>query len=223
MQKQLIAAACLLLLSPGTWAATVFGALAVDRSNGFYYGWSHDYPNPAQANSKALSECAQRGGSCSVVLELSGADRCGAYHTVEGTVGTSYGWGKGPDQATADRIAAEECSARANGQSCSNQVWACNATGKATAKTPVDLAAIRAVVADYYDTQGEWAGKFRMNVEKIRVEGSGPTIQVHVRYIYFPIPGNPNPSGYDQRVFTIDTQGKVYRVSHMGPYMSGTF
>jgi len=225
MKKQVMAIIILLALSPYSWAGDKFGALAVDKNNGFYYGWSYDHSTMEQANTRALNECAQRGGNCSVVLELFGADRCGAYRTIDGAVGTAYGWGKGPDQSVADRMANEQCLGRSNGNSCNNHVWACNANvkGADSKSAPADLTAIRNAVVDYYDNNGEWAGKFRMSIEKIRVDGAGSTIKVHVKYIYFPIPGNNSSSGYDQRIFTINVNGNAYTVTHMDEYMSAKF
>src|SRR5690606_21445100 len=52
--------------------ASKFGALAIDRSNGFYYGFSYDYPTLAEAETKAADECRKKGGDCSVVLSFSG-------------------------------------------------------------------------------------------------------------------------------------------------------
>ena len=47
-----------------------FGALAIDRSNGFYYGFSYDYPTLPEAEKKATDECNKKGGDCSVVLSF---------------------------------------------------------------------------------------------------------------------------------------------------------
>jgi len=108
--------------------AVKYGALAVDRDNGFYYGFSYDQETRAAAESRALAECRKRGGEGSVVLVWQGSG-CGAYRTINGTVGTAYGWGVAATQAEADVIATRECLKRSNGKPASNYVWACNSSG----------------------------------------------------------------------------------------------
>ncbi len=102
-----------------------YGALAIDRTNGFYYGWSFDYPTLAAAEKKAIEECNAKGGNCSIVLTFSGVG-CAAYRTVSGNVGTAFGWGLAKTKEAADAIATKECLKRSNGIQPSNFVWACN-------------------------------------------------------------------------------------------------
>lgn len=104
-----------------------YGALAVDRNNGFYYGWAYDQNSLTEANSFALNECNKRGGNGTIVLEWSG-DGCAAYRTIDGNVGTAYGWGLASTKESADAIAVAECSKRSNGKIASNYVWACNSS-----------------------------------------------------------------------------------------------
>ena len=103
------------------------GALAIDRSNGFYYGFAHDHPSRAAAEAYADDECRKRGGSCSIVLSWAGTG-CGAYRTVQGQAGTAYGWGLAATGAEADAIATREALQRSGGQPVPNHVWACNAS-----------------------------------------------------------------------------------------------
>ncbi|NEU09640.1 DUF4189 domain-containing protein [Flavihumibacter sp. R14] len=110
-----------------------YSALAVDRKNGFYYGWSYDYRTLAEAEQKALLECEKRGGDCSIVLSFSGAG-CAAYRTISGTVGTAFGWGIAASKEEADAIATRECLERSEGKTPSNFVWACNSTTTAPLK-----------------------------------------------------------------------------------------
>jgi uncharacterized protein (TIGR02145 family) len=105
--------------------STKFGALAVDRSNGFYYGWANDWNTRAEAEKKALDECVKRGGNCTVVLTFSG-EACAAYRTIASNVGTAYGWGIGKTKEQADSIATSECLKRSSGQPATNYVWSCN-------------------------------------------------------------------------------------------------
>jgi len=106
--------------------ASKFGALAIDRGNGFYYGWSFDYATLAEAEKKAMDECNAKGGHCTVVLSYSGTG-CAAYRTIDGNVGTAYGWGLANTKEEADAIATKECLKRSNGTDKTNFVWSCNA------------------------------------------------------------------------------------------------
>lgn len=108
-----------------------FGALAIDRSNGFYYGWSFDHVTLAEAEKKAIEECNAKGGNCTVVLSYSGAG-CAAYRTIDGRVGTAFGWGVAKTKEEADAVATQECLKRSNGANPTNFVWSCNS--KTTAK-----------------------------------------------------------------------------------------
>lgn len=215
---------CLLLLIASSWAAEEnHGALAIDRDNGFYFGWSYNHPTREAAQQRALAECRKRGGDCSVVMDIFGPARCGAYHTINSDVGTSYGWGRAGNRADAEQIAAAECRARSNGQACSNTVWVCNSESGNSPQAPaIDKTAIRNAVRDYYNNSGEWAGQFRIDdILGMRVQGSLPTLTVHVKYRFVPLPGNSRSAGDDQRVFTISVANGQYRVVNMGAYMSG--
>lgn len=105
--------------------ASKFGALAIDRNNGLYYGWSFDYTTLAEAEKKAIEECNAKGGNCTVVLSYSGTG-CAAYRTIEGKIGTAYGWGLAKTKEEADAIATKECLKRSNGIVPKNFVWSCN-------------------------------------------------------------------------------------------------
>jgi hypothetical protein len=102
-----------------------FGALAIDKTNGFYYGWAVDQKTQNEADNRAIKECNDRGGNCAVVLRF-GEGMCASYRTISVDVGTSYGWGLAKTQNEADRIANSECLKRSNGEPCSNNVWGCN-------------------------------------------------------------------------------------------------
>ncbi|MFN6963118.1 MAG: DUF4189 domain-containing protein [Pyrinomonadaceae bacterium] len=104
---------------------SLHAALAVDRTNGFYYGFSFDHPSIEAADQRALDECTKRGGSCAVVLSWAGTG-CGAYRTVAANVGTAYGWGVAATKEEADKIATEEARRRSKGQPVPNFVYACN-------------------------------------------------------------------------------------------------
>ncbi|MFL6591565.1 MAG: DUF4189 domain-containing protein [Luteimonas sp.] len=106
--------------------ASKYGALAVDRKQGFVYGFAYDQPSRAEANQFAQDECSKRNGQCSVVVEFAG-EGCTSYHTISAEDGTAYGWGTGATQQVAEANSLKECTAFADGKaSCGNHVWACN-------------------------------------------------------------------------------------------------
>ena len=109
----------------GYGQGTNYGALAIDKSNGFYYGWAYDYKTQSDADKKALKECADKGGNCTVVQRFSG-EVCAYYRRIPGKVGTAYGWGVAKSKNEADRIANSECLKRSKGQPCTEYVWGCN-------------------------------------------------------------------------------------------------
>lgn len=114
--------------------AAEFAALAIDKNNGFAYGWSYNHPSLNMAEKYAQDECSKRSGKrCTVVLSWSG-EGCGVYRTVEGHVGTAYGWGIARTQAEADKIATQNVLKRSNGKIAPNHVWACNSTDKTRLK-----------------------------------------------------------------------------------------
>lgn len=108
-----------------------FASLAIDKKDGSAYGWSYDQKSLTAAEQRALQECNKRSSNnqCSVVLAWSG-EGCGAYRTVEGRVGTAYGWGVASTKNTANEIANREALKRSNGVIAPNYVWACNTTNK---------------------------------------------------------------------------------------------
>ena len=120
-----------LLWAAGTraYAQNVYGALAIDRSNGFYYGWAYDYASLKGAKNRATKECTEKGGNCTVVLTWQGKG-CAAYRTIPGQVGTAYGWGLGTTKEQADAIAIREAQKRSKSVYPDNFVWACNSVGE---------------------------------------------------------------------------------------------
>ena len=113
--------------------ASKYGALAIDRSNGFYYGWSNDYATRAEAEKRAVEECIKKGGDCTVVLTFSGT-ACAAYRTIDGKVGTAFGWGIAKTKEEADAIATREALKRSGGVQPTNFVWSCNSANATAIK-----------------------------------------------------------------------------------------
>lgn len=144
-----------------------YGALAVDRSKGFIYGFSNDQVSRSVAVSRALEECTKRGGNCSTVVEFAGR-ACAAYRTLSEKDGSAYGWGVNSTREAADSRASQECSDYAGGAKvCSNHVWSCNSgEGKFV---QLKLEAVRPVAAktdclvqynlDVYKDK-DWASRF---------------------------------------------------------------
>lgn len=103
-----------------------YGALAVDRSKGFIYGFSNDQVSRSVAVSRAIAECTARGGNCATVVEFAGR-ACAAYRTLSEKDGSAYGWGVNSTREAADTRASQECADYAGaGKVCSNNVWSCN-------------------------------------------------------------------------------------------------
>jgi hypothetical protein len=113
--------------------ATKYGALALDRSNGFYFGWASDCSSLSEAEKKAIDECSKKGGKCTIVLSYSGTG-CAAYRFITGNVGTGFGWGLAKTKEEADVIAKKECSERSYGLPAPNFVWRCNAANSGDLK-----------------------------------------------------------------------------------------
>jgi hypothetical protein len=148
-------------------APTRYGALAVDRSQGYVYAWAYDQPSRAAATAYAQEECRKRNGNCKVVIEFSGPG-CAAYQTVGQKDGSAYGWGTAPAQGDAQSRALGECTKFANGKAvCSNSVWACNSGPglyKALYVEPVMRAPAATDCLVQYEAQvyygSNWASRF---------------------------------------------------------------
>jgi len=114
-----------------------YGALAIDRGNGFYFGWASDCSSLAEAEKKSIEACNKRGGNCSVVLSYSGTG-CASYRFITGNVGMGYGWGLATTKDEADKKAKKECAERSYGLPAPNVVWSCNSTGSGELKLIYD-------------------------------------------------------------------------------------
>lgn len=106
-------------------SGTKFGALAIDRGNGFYFGWAADCSNLSEAEKKAIEACNKKGGRGTVVLSYSGSG-CAVYRFITGNVGMGYGWGLAATREEADKKAKKECAERSYGLPAPNVVWSCN-------------------------------------------------------------------------------------------------
>lgn len=104
---------------------TMYGALSIDRGNGFYFGWAADCSTLAEAEKKAIEACSKKGGRCTVVLSYSGTG-CAVYRFITGNVGMGYGWGLAKTKEKADTKAKKECAERSYGLPAPNMVWSCN-------------------------------------------------------------------------------------------------
>lgn len=104
---------------------TKYGALAIDRNNGFYFGWANDCATLSEAEKKAIDECNKKGGRCTIILSFSGAG-CLVYRFITGNVGMGYGWGLAKTKEEADVIAKKECAERSYGLPAPNMIYRCN-------------------------------------------------------------------------------------------------
>lgn len=110
-----------------------YGALSIDRGNGFYFGWSADCTSLAEAEKKAIENCTKKGGRCTVVLSWSGTG-CAVYRFITGNVGMGYGWGLAATKEEADTKAKKECAERSYGLPAPNMVWICNSINSGVVK-----------------------------------------------------------------------------------------
>ena len=118
----------LMSVAPAANAQSVapkFGALAVDRTNGFSYGFAFDSKTREAAETRALEEVQKKGRSGAVVLVWSGSG-CGVYRTERSNAGNAHGWGLAPTKEEADAIATAEASKRSGGRPTPHRVWTCN-------------------------------------------------------------------------------------------------
>jgi hypothetical protein len=158
-----------------------YGALAVDRSNGFVYGFGNDHPTRQAANDRAMKECTKRKGQCAVVVEFSG-EGCAAYATTPSNKGTAFGWATNRDMNYAKDKAREYCQGFSGGEACGNHVWACNAKGSGSFNVeheePLQLAKECYVQFEAQvdkNRKEDWAGRFYSPVYHLKAEDCPPT------------------------------------------------
>ncbi len=118
-------------------AGTKYGVLAIDRGNGLFYGWAIDCPTLAEAEKKAIEECIEKGGKCTVVLSFSGTC-CAAYRFITGNVGMGYGWGIALTTEEADAMAKKECAERSYGLPAPNHDSRCSSQNTGELKVIYD-------------------------------------------------------------------------------------
>jgi len=116
---------------------TTYGALAIDRANGLYYGWAIDCLTLAEAEKKSIEECNEKGGNCTVVLSFSGT-ACAAYRFITGNVGMGYGWGIALTAEEADAMAKKECAERSYGLPAPNSDGRCSSQNAGALKVIYD-------------------------------------------------------------------------------------
>lgn len=115
--------------------STKYGVLAIDRTNGLFYGLAADCSTLPEAEKKAIEECNKKGGKCTVVLSYSGTG-CAAYRFSAGkNVGLAFGWGLSKTKEEANAIAKKEHLIRSYGMSAPNVVYNCNGPASGTLKT----------------------------------------------------------------------------------------
>ena len=103
-----------------------YGAMAIDRNNGYYLGYVVNAPTLSEAVKGAIAQCNNKGGRCTLVLSYSGKG-CVAYRTSAGKfVGMAYGWGIAGTKEEADVLAKEECTERTYGMEVPNLISLCN-------------------------------------------------------------------------------------------------
>jgi hypothetical protein len=96
-----------------------YGAIAYGANSGAA-GWAYNQDSASKAYHVALTNCAQHGSDCKIVVSLihsCGAVAAGAGHTVIARLGNS--------QQEAQNAALSACRIRA-GKSCAIQTWTCS-------------------------------------------------------------------------------------------------
>lgn len=182
-----------------------FGALAVDRNDGFAYGWTSDQPSRTAASAAALDECGKRGDQCGLVVEFSG-EGCAAYYTLSAEDGSAYGWGVAPTQGQAESRAREECSNFADGKAvCANHVWACNSKDAVAFKVlRNDPVKSRPAATDCLvqfeanietDGDDDWVGRLHSPVYRLTAKDCAATAQTQFHGFYYRIDGGKVSSG----------------------------
>lgn len=140
MKRICLALLALLASAPLLAAGDSHGALAVDRTDKFHYGFSYDYASGPAASERALQECAKHSANCAVVMRFSGKG-CVAYATVPPDRGDAIGWGSGKTKALAKQQALAACEKDSAGAACSHNVWACNGSGAGKLRVEREAAA----------------------------------------------------------------------------------
>lgn len=113
---------CAVRCSPGgdldetrPWSSTTYGAIAYDADN-VAYGWSFKMNSGEAAEKKALSNCANYGDSCKVVVTFSNS--CAAVAAGEKK---HYATGQGSSREEAQSKAMAAC-----GGNCEIKAWSCS-------------------------------------------------------------------------------------------------
>ena len=88
-----------------------------------------------------------------------------------------------------------------------------------------DALVTEASIVAFYDTWGEWRGKFKMSrITQMRIDSASPTLSVaDVEYKYESLPGNATPPGVDRRSFEVAWEGGEWAVKSMGGNQSAGF
>ncbi|MEK1908051.1 MAG: DUF4189 domain-containing protein [Pseudomonas sp.] len=108
-----------LALAIGGGQVFAAGALAIDSNQGEQFGFSYNYADYGQAQTRALDEC---GAGCQVVLQFAG--ECAAYAADQANGSSVYGWATAASAGDAQNGAIAQCAAR-GGNSCIVRTWGC--------------------------------------------------------------------------------------------------
>ena len=101
-----------------------FGALAIDRAHGDFYGWAVGFASQAEADSRVQDECSIKSTSCTNVMRF--RNTCAAYAIDPVTNSTAYGWAYSAQRSNAESMALENCRQRGGDSAqCLIRVWGC--------------------------------------------------------------------------------------------------
>lgn len=103
-------------------------------------------------------------------------------------------------------------------------LWLSTVSGLALAGNSLPEAEAKRLAQQHYDTQGEWAGKFRIaRFLKTRFEvAQADTVKVHFQYEWALLQ-DPTRTGIDNRYFVYQRVNNGWRVVEMGQHQSGRF
>jgi len=114
----------LLLSSATVFAAEKHGVFYYNKDTGAY-GYSYNYLDKDEAESRAYEECSSFGGGCRHIVTFTGCGAFAEWRSEEGKFVYGYGYDYGTLKGALDR-AMEECMERNNGYKCGVIMYACN-------------------------------------------------------------------------------------------------
>lgn len=89
---------------------------------------------------------------------------------------------------------------------------------------PLDCAKANAMIRDYYNKEGEWAGVFQLaTITDVTFESIGPDkVLARAKYVYEPVRNSyETRTGVDHRIFDFEKANNRWQITRMRGYLSG--